>query len=277
MGVAREVCYKKGMADLEISQQGSVLVLTLNRPEARNALSEAMVNDLESALRDVEAGREIRAVVLTGAGGAFCSGGDVRGMKERMANTDPEVRRLRMRRQHRLVKLIHDLERPVIAAVDGVAFGAGFSLALLCDMVVASTRARFCMAFGRIGLIPDYGALYTLPRLVGMARAKELLFSAREVDAQEAQSLGLVLEVVPPEQLMSRAMALAQGVSSASPAAVGMTKNALNRSLGMELHAVLDLEAQGQAMASLTDYHTNAIQRMTAKEPLAFQWPKSSD
>jgi len=277
MGVAREVCYKKGMADLEISQQGSVLVLTLNRPEARNALSEAMVNDLESALRDVEAGREIRAVVLTGAGGAFCSGGDVRGMKERMANTDPEARRLRMRRQHRLVKLIHDLERPVIAAVDGVAFGAGFSLALLCDMVVASTRARFCMAFGRIGLIPDYGALYTLPRLVGMARAKELLFSAREVDAQEAQSLGLVLEVVPPEQLMSRAMALAQGVSSASPAAVGMTKNALNRSLGMELHAVLDLEAQGQAMASLTDYHTNAIQRMTAKEPLAFQWPKSSD
>ena len=277
MGVAREVCYKNGMADLEISQQGSVLVLTLNRPEARNALSEAMVNDLESALRDVEAGREIRAVMLTGAGGAFCSGGDVRGMKERMANTDPEVRRLRMRRQHRLVKLIHDLERPVIAAVDGVAFGAGFSLALLCDMVVASTRARFCMAFGRIGLIPDYGALYTLPRLVGMARAKELLFSAREVDAQEAQSLGLVLEVVPPEQLMSRAMALAQGVSSASPAAVGMTKNALNRSLGMELHAVLDLEAQGQAMASLTDYHTNAIERMTAKEPLAFQWPKSPD
>ena len=277
MGVAREVCYKKGMADLEISQQGSVLVLTLNRPEARNALSEAMVNDLESALRDVEAGREIRAVVLTGAGGAFCSGGDVRGMKERMANTDPEARRLRMRRQHRLVKLIHDLERPVIAAVDGVAFGAGFSLALLCDMVVASTRARFCMAFGRIGLIPDCGALYTLPRLVSMARAKELLFSAREVDAQEAQSLGLVLEVEPPEQLMSRAMALAQGVSSASPAAVGMTKNALNRSLGMELHAVLDLEAQGQAMASLTDYHTNAIQRMTAKEPLAFQWPKSSD
>ncbi|MEK0418618.1 MAG: hypothetical protein RI949_2624 [Pseudomonadota bacterium] len=277
MGVAREVCYKNGMADLEISQQGSVLVLTLNRPEARNALSEAMVNDLESALRDVEAGREIRAVVLTGAGGAFCSGGDVRGMKERMANTDPEARRLRMRRQHRLVKLIHDLERPVIAAVDGVAFGAGFSLALLCDMVVASTRARFCMAFGRIGLIPDYGALYTLPRLVGMARAKELLFSAREVDAQEAQSLGLVLEVVPPEQLMSRAMALSQGVSSASPAAVGMTKNALNRSLGMELHAVLDLEAQGQAMASLTDYHTNAIQRMTAKEPLAFQWPKSPD
>jgi 2-(1,2-epoxy-1,2-dihydrophenyl)acetyl-CoA isomerase len=275
MGVAREVCYKKGMADLEISQQGSVLVLTLNRPEARNALSEAMVNDLEGALRDVEAGREIRAVVLTGAGGAFCSGGDVRGMKERMANTDPEARRLRMRRQHRLVKLIHDLERPVIAAVDGVAFGAGFSLALLCDMVVASTRARFCMAFGRIGLIPDYGALYTLPRLVGMARAKELLFSAREVDAQEAQSLGLVLEVVPPEQLMSRAMALAQGVSSASPAAVGMTKNALNRSLGMELHAVLDLEAQGQAMASLTDYHTNAIQRMTAKEPLAFQWSKA--
>ncbi len=269
------VCYKNGMADLLISQQGAVLVLTLNRPEARNALSEAMVNELEGALREVEAGKDIRAVVLTGAGGAFCSGGDVRGMKERMANTDPEARRLRMRRQHRLVKLIHDLERPVIAAVDGVAYGAGFSLALLCDLVVATPRARFCMAFGRIGLIPDYGALYTLPRLVGLARAKELLLSAREVSAQEAQALGVVLDVVPPEQLMERALALAQGVSSGSSAAIGMTKNALNRSLGMELNAVLDMEAQGQAMASLTPYHAEAIRRMTSKEPLAFQWPKT--
>ena len=263
------------MADLEISQQGAVTVLTLNRPESRNALSEAMVDGLESALRDVEANPEVRAVVITGAGGAFCAGGDVRGMKERMANTDPDARRLRMRRQHRLVKLIHDLERPVIAAVDGVAFGAGFSLALLADLVVATPRARFCMAFGRIGLIPDYGALYTLPRLVGVARAKELMLSAREVGAEEAKALGLVLAVVPQEQLLNSALALAQGVSSSSPTATAMTKNAINRSLGMELHAVLDLEASEQAVAALSDYHREAIGHMNAKEPLAFQWPKA--
>lgn len=271
--VRTQVCYKHGMADLEISQQDAVMVLTLNRPEARNALSEAMVDGLEGALRDVESRRDVRAVVITGAGGAFCSGGDVRGMKERMANTDPDARRLRMRRQHRLVKLIHDLERPVIAAVDGVAYGAGFSLTLLCDLVVATDRARFCMAFARIGLIPDYGALYTLPRLVGVARAKELLLSAREISAQEAQALGLVLDVVPSEVLMPRAMALAQSLAGASPTGVAMTKNAIQRSLGMELHAVLDLEATGQATASLTEYHAEAIRRMTAKEPLAFQWP----
>ena len=168
------------MQHIELSRDGDVATIVLNRPEARNALSVAMMDDLDQILFDIGRDASVRAVILTGAGAAFCAGGDVQRMND-SSEESPDARRARLRRAHRSVKALHALDRPVIAAVDGAAFGAGFGLALLCDIVLASTRARFCMAFGRVGLVPDYGSLYTLPRVVGLQRAKEIMFSAREI------------------------------------------------------------------------------------------------
>lgn len=261
------------MSELDFRLQDDVAILTMSRPQARNALNEAMRESLEEALGRIDADSSIRAVILTGAGGAFSAGGDVRALGASDFEQSLDGRRLRMQRHHRVVKLLLGLDRPVIAAVDGAAFGAGFSLALMCDFMVATPRARFCMAFGRIGLIPDYGALYTLPRWVGLPRAKELMFSAREVSAQEALTLGLVLELVEPEALMDRAMVYAQSFCGASPQALPMTKAALNRSMSSDLNTMLDLEAWGQPLAGLSDYSKETVQGFAQKIPPRLRWP----
>ncbi len=147
------------MQAIQISSDAGVATIVLNRPEARNALSLTMTDELDSVLFDIGRDAAIRAVILTGAGGAFCAGGDVQRMNSAAQETADE-RRARLRRAHRTVKALHALDRPVIAAVDGAAFGAGFGIALLCDIVLASSRARFCMAFARVGLVPDYGSIY---------------------------------------------------------------------------------------------------------------------
>ena len=259
------------METLEYTCADGVGILTLNRPQARNALSAAMVGELDTLLGQITRDDSVRALILTGAGGAFCSGGDVRNMNA--APRSPQDWRTGMRRIHRVVRAIHGLDRPVIAAVDGVAFGAGFSLALLADIVLVSSRARFCMAFGRVGLVPDYGALYTLPRVVGLQRAKELVFSAREVGAEEARSIGLALEVHTPERLLPRALEMAQALSGASPQALSLAKDALNASLGSELDAMLQMEASGQGIAGTTEYALDAFRRFADKQPGRFQWP----
>ena len=259
------------METLEYACADGVGTITLNRPQARNALSAAMVGELDTLLGQITRDDSVRALILTGAGGAFCAGGDVRSMHA--APRSAQDWRSGMRRIHRVVRALHGLDRPVIAAVDGVAYGAGFSLALLADIVLVSSRARFCMAFGRVGLVPDYGALYTLPRVVGLQRAKELVFSAREVGAEEARSIGLALEVHTPERLMPRALELAQALCSASPQALSLAKDALNASLGNELDAMLQMEASGQGIAGTTEYALDAFRRFADKQPGSFQWP----
>jgi 2-(1,2-epoxy-1,2-dihydrophenyl)acetyl-CoA isomerase len=259
------------METLEYASADGLGTITLNRPQARNALSAAMVGELDTLLGQITRDDSVRALILTGAGGAFCAGGDVRSMHA--APRSAQDWRSGMRRIHRVVRALHGLDRPVIAAVDGVAFGAGFSLALLADIVLVSSRARFCMAFGRVGLVPDYGALYTLPRVVGLQRAKELVFSAREVGAEEARSMGLALEVHTPEGLMPRALELAQALCGASPQALSLAKDALNASLGNELDAMLQMEASGQGIAGTTEYALDAFRRFADKQPGRFQWP----
>lgn len=261
------------MAALEFSVKDNIATLLLNRPEAKNAINIELRDQLEAALLTIDADREVRAVVITGAGGSFCAGGDVRAMNASADTMTVEARRARMQSAHRGVRTLAGLDRPVIAAVDGPAFGAGFSLALLADMVVATPRARFCMAFARIGLIPDYGALYTLPRIVGVARAKEIMFSARELSAAEAHDLGIVLEVVEPEGLMDRAMAMARAFANASPVAVALTKSALGSSLGSTLDTMLDIEASGQGIAGVSEYAKESFRRFAAREPARFVWP----
>lgn len=250
-----------------------VATLTLNRPAARNALSAELKEALAEAVPRLVANTEVRAIVLTGAGGVFCAGGDLRAMVQARPGMTIEGWRARMADVHPWVRQLIELDRPLIAAVDGAAFGAGFSLALAADFVLATPSTRLCMSFMRVGLVPDFGALYTLPRIVGVQRAKELMLSAREVAADEALRLGLVMEVLPPEQLMSRAMALAKSFAGASSLAVSLTKQALAGATAGDVGQSLAQEAAYQALCFSSQPHEQAVQRFLDKQPAAFQWP----
>jgi 2-(1,2-epoxy-1,2-dihydrophenyl)acetyl-CoA isomerase len=228
---------------------------------------------LRDAVYAIRADRSVRAVILRGTGADFCSGGDIRGMNI----DDAQAGRERIDDLHGWIGLLLDLDRPVIAAVDGVAYGAGFSLAILTDLVIASPRARFCMPFMKVGLVPDCGAFYTLPRVVGMSRAKDLVFSAREIGAEEAKDMGAVFEIVPQNALHDRARQLATSLAGASPVAFGLAKRALNQSCGSDLRAMLEMEALAQGIAFTTDYHQEAVRRFKEKEPPLFQWPARTD
>jgi 2-(1,2-epoxy-1,2-dihydrophenyl)acetyl-CoA isomerase len=248
-----------------------IATLTLNRPDSKNAMNLPMRAALRDAVYMIRQDRSVRAVVLRGAGTEFCSGGDVRGMSVESA----EAGRNRIDDLHGWIAQFIDLDRPVVAAVDGVAYGAGFSLALASDFVVATTRARFCMPFMKVGLVPDCAAFYTLPRVVGLARAKELVFTAREIGAQEARSIGAVFEIVGPDVLHARAMQVARALADASPAAFGLCKRALNLSLGSDLRSMLELESATQGIAFSTAFHREAVQRFRDKAAPLFQWPAS--
>lgn len=259
---------------LQLDVGGGIARLTLNRPEARNAISRRMADELTQAVRGLQAREDVRALVLHGAGEHFCAGGDVKGMGDAGPRDLAEARQGMARYRH-MTEALYGFDRPVIAAVDGVAYGAGFSLLLLADMVLLSERARLCMVFGRVGLVPDCGALHTLPRVVGLQRAKELVFSARELRAPEALSLGLAMEVLPAEALLDRAMALAAALREASPLALSLAKRGLNRSLDEDLPAALEAEAQAQAQALCSGAHAEAVRRFAARLPPRFAWPRS--
>ncbi len=261
------------MQDLIFDVSEGIATLTMNRPDARNALSAAMKDGLQEAFARINADPEIRAAILSGAAGCFSGGGDIRGMRERLNSVTVEDGRERMRDLHPLLKSMIELDKPLIAAVDGAAFGAGFSMACVADFVLVSPRARFCMSFLRIGLIPDFGAMYTLPRLVGVQRAKELMISAREVSADEAVRLGIALEVVAQENLMARARELAGSFRQASAMAVSLIKRDVTMALGTDLQTLLVNEADHQSLCFQTSAHKTAVQRFLDKQPTAFQFP----
>ncbi|WP_284618726.1 enoyl-CoA hydratase/isomerase family protein [Aquabacterium humicola] len=254
-----------------------VATITLNRPQARNALDAQMKDALAALVPSIVADDAVRAVILTGAGGAFCAGGDLRGMAEVRPTMDFERWQARMREFQPWLTQLIELDRPLIAAVDGPAYGAGFGLALAADVVLASPRARFCLSFMKVGLGPDFGAMYTLPRVVGVQRAKELMLSAREVGAEEAQRLGLVMELHPEDRLLDRARALARSFVDASPVAVRHIKQDVARSLASDLPTMLALEAEHQARCFDTAYQADAVERFLAKQPPRFQWPPTHD
>lgn len=248
-----------------------VATLTLNRPAQKNALDAVMRSEIGDVVAAIRRDRGIRSLIIAGAGGAFCAGGDIRTMD---TGGKAEDARNRMADLHLWLEDLINLDRPVIAVVDGPAYGAGFGLALAADFILATPRARFCLSFLRLGLVPDCGVLYTLPRVVGLQRAKELMFSAREVDAQEAQQMGIVFEIHAPEQIDARAAQLAMSFTHASQTALSVTKRAVNASLHSNLATMLELEANGQGIARSTDYHRAAIARFMSKQPALFQWPE---
>jgi len=248
--------------------------ITLNRPEARNALSKDMRPALAAAVTQMRDDPQVYAVILTGAGGAFCSGGDISGMLD--STRTGLVFRNNMRELHQWLPELVNMEKPVIAAVDGPAFGAGLSLALAADFVLATRRAKFCAVFGRIGLVPDLGALHQLPRIIGLQKAKELVFTARTVEAEEAKQLGMVFDIVDDGAALTvAAQALAKRFGDASTAAIGMAKTIMNQSFESDARTLAEMEAYAQSMCRGSPYHQEAIRRFKAKEPLRFDWDRA--
>jgi 2-(1,2-epoxy-1,2-dihydrophenyl)acetyl-CoA isomerase len=247
-----------------------VAELTLNQPERRNALDPSMRAQLAEAVNAIRCDRSVRAVILAGAGGHFCAGGDLRALAG--AGLDNQGWLQRFQDMNDWVRDLISLDRPVVAAVDGMATGAGLSLVLTADFVLATPRSRLSASFLRVGLVPDCGCLYTLPRVVGVQRAKELMLSAREFGAEEAQRLGIVMEIVAADGLISRARAMARSFVQASPTAVGLIKRNL-APRGGELAALLDVEAQAQALAMGTADHRTAVNGLLEKQAPPFNWP----
>jgi 2-(1,2-epoxy-1,2-dihydrophenyl)acetyl-CoA isomerase len=240
-----------------VEQGDGIATLTLNRPEARNALDLAMREELEAALAGLETDPGVRVLVLRGAGEHFCAGGDVKFMQaSRMSASEGQGR---VEAINRAILALARFRTPTIAMVDGYAVGAGCNLALACDLVVAADRARFGEIFARIGLIPDGGGTYLLPRRVGLARAKELVFTAEVVEAAEAERIGLINRVVPAAELLTQTRALAQRIAAGPPRAHAMAKSLLNRSLGIDLETSLAWEGLAQGMMIESEDHREGL------------------
>lgn len=232
-----------------------VAVITLNRPDKRNAVSNALVAALEVAVDRAGADRTVRTVVLRGAGKGFCAGGDISSGKVDgiiSAHADLE-------NTQRVTKKLFDLCKPTVAVVQGAAAGMGFSLALACDTVVCAENAKFIMSFANVGLVPDSGATYMLPRVVGLKKAKELMFTARPVLAPEALALGIANVVVPEEKLEETAFALAEQMAALSPNSVKYIKQLLNKSAESTMEELLQMECCYQSMAMCSEDAMEAV------------------
>jgi len=245
-----------------------VATLRLDRPERRNAIDDGMRAEMIAVLEEAAGDPAVRALVVTGTGSAFCAGGDVRGMRNRLAAPQEEVAYNGWRRQqrtHRAVALLHTMPKPTIAAVNGAATGLGCDVALSCDFIMAAESAQFTMSFIARGLIPDGGGMYFLPRRVGLARAKELAFTGRRVGAAEALAMGMIERVVPDADLAAAAQDWARSLSTGSPAALALAKSVMDRSLEMSFEQVLAEGAKAQALCYTTGEHRASVEAFLAQ------------
>ncbi len=254
-------------SDILVEVAAGVALITLNRPDALNALTIPMKERLLAALEGVASDAAVRAVVLTGAGRAFCAGQDLR---ERLAPGAPSLGEELERRYNPIVRAIRGLPQPVIAAVNGVAAGAGASLAFACDLRIAAERASFVLAFGRLGLVPDSGATWSLPRLVGAARAAEMALLGDPVPAADALRIGLVSQVVPDGELASAASAMAARIAALAPGAASATKRLLAAAFERDLDAALVAEAEAQERAGASPDHAEGLAAFVEKRPPRF-------
>ncbi|MDH4142384.1 MAG: enoyl-CoA hydratase-related protein [Chloroflexota bacterium] len=252
---------------LRVEVDGAVATLTLDRPEALNALTVPVKVALRETLEGIAADRSVRVVILTGAGRAFCAGQD---LAEREGPDAAPLETELRERFNPIIRAVRSMGQPVIAAVNGVAAGAGASLAFACDLRVAAAEARFVLAFGRIGLIPDSGATWFLPRLIGASRAAELALVGDPVAADEALRIGLVHRVVPGDALGSEARALADRLAASAPVALAMTKAALEHAWEMDLEASLSEEARLQGVAGRSADHAEGLTAFREKRPPRF-------
>lgn len=256
---------------LERLEEG-VLTLTMNRPDRLNALSWEMCDRLTRALARAAEDRAVGAVVLTGAGRAFCAGGDVKSMAEsQQGDQSYEERVADLRRRMEASRLLHEMAKPTIAMVRGPAAGAGLSLALACDLRIAGEEARFTTAFAKVGLSGDFGGHYFLTRIVGTAKARELYFLSPVLDARAALALGLAHRVVPDAALADETMAVAQALAAGPRVAFGYMKENLNLAESASLAMVMDAEALRHQRCAATEDHREATAAFVAKRAPAFR------
>ncbi|WP_443209949.1 enoyl-CoA hydratase/isomerase family protein [Rhodococcus rhodochrous] len=234
------------MSDVLVAQDGSVATITLSRPERKNAMTVEAWRSLRETFGALQHDDSVRAVILTGAGGDFCTGADM----ERRDSTHPLDR---MREINATALAVAEFSKPLVAQVEGYAVGAGWNMALLCDVVVASRTAKFSQIFTRRGLSVDFGGSWILPRLVGLHQAKRLVMLADIVSAEEAYGLGLVTELVEPDALAGRAAELAARLAAAPPVAVSMSARMLEQGSSLTLREALENEARSQAVNHATD------------------------
>ena len=270
-----------GSEDLLARVEDRVAILTMNRPERRNALSNEMLRGLAIAIDEAERAADVGAVVLTGAGGAFCAGGDIKGMDAR--NREAEDRNeagprslddaihLQRLSQRDTAGRIYTMPKPVIGSLPGAAAGAGLALALACDLRIAAENALLTTAFARVGFSGDYGGTYFMTRLIGSAKARELYFLSERVDAAEALRLGLVNFVVPADALEKETFALARRLAHGPGVAYRYMKENINRANGRDMLECLDLEATHHVHTSLTADHRAAVRAFLEKREPEFQ------
>ena len=258
------------MSFITYEQAGSIVTLTLNAPQKRNAIGTREDCDaVVDACRRIERDDSVRCVILTGADPAFCAGGDLKGMRDKtgmMAGHGPAAMRENYRRGIQNIPLaLYELNVPTIAAVNGPAIGAGLDLACMCDMRVASERAIFAESFVRVGIVPGDGGAWLLPRIVGNAVAAEMSFTGDPLNAEQAKSVGLVSQVVPHENLLAAAQALAARVAKNPPGVLRMTKRLLREGQHASLATLLEMSAAFQAIAHETEDHREAVSAMLEK------------
>ncbi len=252
------------MSSIDTETRGAVAVVTMCNPSRRNALTEDMRRALLQVLRDCANDTSVRALVLTGDGDAFCAGADVGAL----GSSDPAGSRQRMRTMHAMVSALHRLDKPVVAAVRGPAVGIGFSLAMASDIVIAAPDANFSQVFTRVGLAPDGGAIWFLARQMGFSRAKELVYSARKLAAEEALSLGLVHRVVPAERVFDEAFALADEYAQGPALALAMAKQLFGASVQPSLDQFLEMELLvGPQLAQTADHAEGAAAFKEKRKP----------
>jgi 2-(1,2-epoxy-1,2-dihydrophenyl)acetyl-CoA isomerase len=245
-----------------------VATITFNRPEVRNAVNDQMADELLAALKKAERDEAVRCLVITGAGQGFCAGQDLAVVRAR--GDDFSFRDHLLKTYNLIVAKLASIEKPIIAAINGAAAGAGWGLVLACDLRYASEAAKFRLAFSGIGLAPDSGTSYFLPRYIGLGKALELAYTNEIVDANTALSLGLVNQVVPGDQLMSVTLELAKRLAQSPTRGLGLTKRAMLHNLSVDLTEALDYEAHLQEIAGRSQDHHEGVQAFLEKRPPKF-------
>lgn len=260
--------------DLLFDREGAIATVILNRPEKRNALSPGMREGLTLALKEIAEDDTLRVLILTGAGEGFCAGVDIGALASRqIVSSVMELGRRRGRESSgfELAPLFRNLDKMVIAAVNGAAVGGGFCLAMVCDLRIASEKARFSTGYARLGLATEWGMSYWLPRLIGASQALELMALGDFIEAREAERLGLVSRVVPAEELMKAARTLAMRLAQGPPVALRQIKRAIYRGLESTFDSQLAYEAYVQSLCFQTEDHKEAVKAFQEKRPPVFQ------